>query len=329
MTVVVPTLAADFTLVECVRSLVAQRYGSLTIVVVDNSGKARVREGARLPATVAIVENAGNVGFGEAINQGWRHAPAAFLATLNDDAAADPDWLSELVRAAGEDPAIGMCASQVRLAGSGRLDSAGMLIAADGSSKQRGHSAGPDAFARAEEVLLPSGSAALYRGEMFDRLGGFDRDFFLYCEDTDLGLRARWSGWRCVYVPTAVVEHRYSHSAGRASALKAYYVERNRLALLVKTFPARALLQAPAASLARYLWHAWYMLQGRGAASEFQQRGSGAALVWFVLKAHGWLFWNLPALLRKRARLERRIPAAAFCRLLRAHRIPVREVAAL
>ena len=74
---------------------------------------------------------------------------------------------------------------------------------------------------------------------MLEEIGGFDDDFFLYCEDTDLGLRARWAGWKCLYVPEAVVEHHYSHSAGRASPLKAYYVERNRLFVLVKNFPGR------------------------------------------------------------------------------------------
>ena len=49
---------------------------------------------------------------------------------------------------------------------------------------------------------------------MLEEIGGFDEDFFLYCEDTDVGLRARWAGWTCLYVPEAVVEHRYSHSAG-------------------------------------------------------------------------------------------------------------------
>ena len=72
---------------------------------------------------------------------------------------------------------------------------------------------------------------------MLDEIGLFDESFFLYCEDTDLGLRARWAGWECGYVPGAVVEHRYSHSAGRASPLKAYYVERNRLYTVIKNFP--------------------------------------------------------------------------------------------
>ena len=81
------------------------------------------------------------------------------------------------------------------------LDSAGMLIAADGSSKQRGHGEPPANIRAASDALFPSGSAALYRRKMLDEIGLFDERFFLYCEDTDLGLRARWAGWECAYVP--------------------------------------------------------------------------------------------------------------------------------
>src|SRR5689334_21572612 len=146
-----------------------------------------------------------------------------------------------------------MCASQVRLYGENQLDSAGMLIAGDGSSKQRGHLSPSKSFSEPEEVLLPSASAAMYRRAMLDQAGWFDDDFSMYCEDTDLGLRGRWAGWKCLYAPDAVVEHRYSHSAGRASPLKAYYVERNRLFVLVKNFPTVTLLRAPFVAFARYV----------------------------------------------------------------------------
>ena len=129
--------------------------------------------------------------------------------------AARPSALDRsAARAIERRPDAGMCASQVRLFGEHRLDSAGMLVARDGSSKQRGNGRPPEDFPVAEETLFPSGSAALYRRAMLDAIGAFDSRFFLYCEDTDLGLRARWAGWKCLYVPEAVVEHHYSHSAG-------------------------------------------------------------------------------------------------------------------
>jgi GT2 family glycosyltransferase len=254
------------------------------------------------------------------------------LATLNDDAVAHPDWLGALVSVLDSDPAVGMCASQVRLFGEENLDSAGMLIGADGSSKQRGHCSPCHLFGRREEVLFPSASAALYRRAMLDQVGPFDDDFFLYCEDTDLGLRARWGGWKCLYVPEAVAEHHYSHSAGRASALKAYYVERNRLFVLVKNFPTAMLLRAPFVTLARYWWHLVWMLRGRGTAARFRKEGNSALrMVWFVIQAHLELLRYGRKLWRKRQEIRRsaRLSSAAFSKLLRAHAIDARQVAEL
>lgn len=331
VTVVVPTLSADFTLLECIRSLARQSFRDFETIVVDNSGRALVSKHAEVSSSARIIENSRNLGFGAAINQGLRQSNAQFLATLNDDAIAHPAWLSELVSAASQSESVGLCASQVRLLEDGRIDSAGMVIAADGSSKQRGHGCDPAEFSSKEEVLLPSGSAALYRRVMLSEIGGFDETFFLYCEDTDVGLRARWAGWRCMYVPTAIVEHRYSHSAGRASALKAYYVERNRLFLIVKNFPARSLAIAPFASIVRYVWHLIFMLQGKGTASQFRRQGSSLELAWLVALAYAALIRHASALLRQRhsIRANARISTGDFAALLRQYSIPVKQVAAL
>jgi GT2 family glycosyltransferase len=331
VSVVIPTLAADSRLRECLESLERQTRRDFEVIVVDNSGQSLVRRKG-VARGVRVIENPRNAGFGGAINQGFEASSAPFLATLNDDAAAHPRWIEALAGALERRSDAGMCASQVRLFGEHRLDSAGMLVARDGSSKQRGNGRPPEDFPVAEETLFPSASAALYRRAMLEAIGAFDSRFFLYCEDTDLGLRARWAGWKCLYVPDAVVEHHYSHSAGGASPLKAYYVERNRLFVLVKNFPAGMLLAAPFASLTRYLWHAWYLLEGRGSAARFRAEGNaGPKMVWYVLRAHAALLGHLPRLWRERREIRRRarITPAVFRHLLRSHSISARKVAAL
>jgi len=328
--VVIPTLTADARLQECLESLGRQTLQNFEVIIVDNSGTGLVRKrivsgGAR------VIENDRNAGFGAAINQGFQASAAPYLVTLNDDAVAHREWLEALLRAIENRPDVGMCASQVRLFGEQRLDSAGMLIARDGSSKQRGHGRRPEDFPVTEEVLLPSGSAALYRRTMLEQIGGFDPEFFLYCEDTDLGLRARWAGWKCLYVAGAVVEHHYSHSAGAASSLKAYYVERNRLFVLAKNFPAPMILTSPIVTLARYLWHALYLLQGTGSAARFRAEGNaGPKMLWYVLKAHATLLGHARRLFRARReiRLHARVTPAVFRHLLRTHSISVRRLAA-
>jgi GT2 family glycosyltransferase len=225
-------------------------------------------------------------------------------------------------------PDVGMCASCVQLQDGSGMDSAGMLICADASSTQRGHGLPVSQFAQAEEVLLPSGSAAIYRRTMLTATGAFDPDFFLYCEDTDLGLRAVRAGWRCRYVPDAKVEHRYSHSAGRASSLKAYYVERNRLWVAIKNFPLGMLAAAPFVTVARYFWHAVFLTQGRGKAAQFAE-GGAMKLAWLVLRAHLATLAELPALLAKRRAIlaTSRLTSAEFERILRRHAIPAKQVA--
>ncbi len=328
---VIPTLTAGEPLEQCLRSLEGQTFQDFEVVVIDNSSKGLARD-AIAGGSARVIENPCNVGFGAAVNQGFRASRAQFIATLNDDAVAQPGWLEALLRVLEPRPEAGMCASKVLLAGKGVLDSAGMLICPDGSSKQRGHGRPASEFSAPEDVLLPSGSAALYRRAMLEETGGFDEDFFLYSEDTDLGLRARWAGWRCLYAPDAVVEHRYSHSAGRASPLKAYYVERNRLFLLVKNFPAYALVEAPFAALSRYWWHLVSLRTGRGAAAQFRTEGNnGWKLGWIVLRAHFVLLLYVWGLVKKRRRIRRsaKLTPADFCRVLRQYSISPREVAAL
>ncbi len=326
VTVVVPTLAADETLDECLASLDGQTFSDFEVIVVDNSGRRAAKSNGR----VRVIANDRNVGFGAAVNQAFRQSAARYLAVLNDDATAHPGWLKGLVEAIEPRPDVGMCASQVRHASDGSLDSAGMLLCLDGSSKQRGHLESPAAYPRKQEALLPSGSAALYRREMLEEIGLFDESFFLYCEDTDLGLRARWAGWECLYVPDAVVEHRYSHSSGRASALKAFYAERNRLFVIFKNFPALDLLLVPFYAMSRYFWHFIYALGGRGKAGEFQRDGGGfLRLPWYVVRGHIELVARFPEILRQRRRMKRRLTAKQFRRLIRRYSISPRQVAAL
>ena len=327
---VVPTLAADARLSECLAALERQTLAGVEVIVVDNSGKRLVSN--EIEAKWRVIRNSRNAGFGEAINQGLRASTAPFLATLNDDAVADPKWLAASLAALQARPDAGMCATRVRFFGEDRIDSAGMLVAADGSSKQRGHDRPLSDFPVAEEGLFPSGSAAVFRRSLLEELGGYDPDFFLYCEDTDLGLRARWAGWKCLYVPEAMVEHHYSHSAGRASAVKAYYVERNRLFVLAKNFPLGMTWKSPFVTLARYFWHAAYLAQGRGSAARFRAEGNASPMMlWYILRAHLALLPAAPRLLRQRReiRAKARITPAIFRHLMRSYSISARRIAAL
>jgi GT2 family glycosyltransferase len=326
--IAIPTLSAGEHLNECLRSLENQTFRDFEVTVIDNGGNSfSVPDGLSYPCRV--LKPGANVGFGAAINLAAHTSGAPLVATLNDDTEPDPTWMAALVREMRSDTRAGMCASRIRFSESGKLDSAGMLICLDGSSKQRGHGTTPDAWTQPEDVLLPSACAALYRRQMLEEVGYFDEDFFLYCEDTDLGLRAQWAGWGCRYAPDATVRHHYSGTAGAFSLLKARHVERNRLWVALKNFPAGLLILAPAVSLWRYFWQAIAVRRGRGAASGFV--GSGHSLTTalsILVRAHVETLGALPRLLKKRRAMRplRKVRSAEFIRLVFRHRITAREL---
>ena len=66
------------------------------------------------------------------------------------------------------------------------------------------------------EVDWVSGATLVIRGELLDRIGGFDPEYFMFCEDVDLGWRAWKLGYKVVYLPTAVITHAIGHSTDKA-----------------------------------------------------------------------------------------------------------------
>ncbi len=330
VTVVIPTLSAGPRLAACLEALAAQSLREFDVVVVDNSGEGRARPLTAVAPATRLLENPRNRGFGGAVNQGIRDSVSPFVATINDDTVPEPEFLAELVTAMERNPRAGICAPCVLLMDGGLLDSAGMLLAADCSSRQRGHSEPPLRFREPDEILLASGSAVLYRRAMLDEIGGFDEAFFMYCEDTDLSLRAQWAGWQAFYVPTAIIRHAWSASAGRGSALKAMYVERNRLFTAVKNLPARALWKVPFYAAARYFWHLEHLRRGAGEAARFQRSGGSVwQLAWYVVRAHAALVAALPRLIRQRRRIREsaRVSSAEMLAKLKRHSVGIRQVA--
>lgn len=346
VTIAIPTLAAGPLLASCLDALNSQIFRDFEVVVINNGNSAVVLPRRPLSFAYSIISPGSNIGFGAAINLAARASSSAYVAALNDDTEPCPAWLLSLVREMEAEPLAGMCASRIEMrrgaapdtasdpasdtASDPALDSAGMMICFDGSSKQRGHSQPPGSFPRSEEVLLPSGCAALYRRVMLEEIGLFDEDYFLYCEDTDLGLRGRWAGWRCRYVPEAVVYHHYSQTAGAVSVMKARFVERNRLWVALKNFPGPLLLLVPFVSLVRYFWQFSAAQGTRGAAAEFIRSGnSWAGAAGILLRAHWETLLQLPVLLKKRAeiRRKRRLGSFEFARLMYRFHISAKDLA--
>jgi GT2 family glycosyltransferase len=249
---------------------------------------------------------------------------------LNNDAEADPAWLKELCKAFEHGPDVGMAASKIlNYQDPRRIDKAGHLIYPDGQNRGRG-SGEIDAgqYDKIEETLWPDGCAAMYRRAMLDEIGGFDEDFFAYADDAELGLRGRIAGWRCIYVPTAVVRHHRGSTLGVNSLSRVELIERNRVLLAAKLFPWSLLWLNGAYYLARLSAGMWAALRSRGELSRFPGASSKLGLAMAMLKGDLAALRMLPAILRKRKEIGRirKLSPGEVRRLIMTHRISLRAL---
>ena len=256
---------------KCLASLLAQDYPNFEIIAVDNGSDTdlHAKIGNEFP-TVKWLRLEKNLGFAGGNNAGMQIASGKYIALINNDAIADPAWLTYLVLAAGSDTHIGAVASMVIDGNNPEiLDSCGVSIALDGMSRQAIQGYPCSLKQKQRRVLAFSGCACLINREALKQAGYFDENFFAYCEDTDLSLRIIQTGWDIITEPKAKVTHYYSRTGGAFSLKKVFWIERNHYWVAIKNFPMPLLIALPFVTGWRFIYQVYALASKRGKIATF------------------------------------------------------------
>jgi GT2 family glycosyltransferase len=277
-----------------------------------------------------LIRNSENRGFCAANNQGFLASDSEFVALLNNDAEAEPAWLEKLTSAFHGRPDVGMAASKILVhEDPRRIDKAGHLIYPDGQNRGRGSGElDQGQYDRVEEVLWPDGCAAMYRRAMLDEIGGFDEDFFAYADDAELGLRARIAGWKCQYIPGAVVRHHRGATLGVRSSRRLELIERNRVLLAVKLFPWSLLWWNPLYYALRLGAGVWAAITGQGEVGKYPGVRGKISAALAMLRGDWQALWLIPRMLAKRGEMARirKLSPREVRKLILDHRISLQQL---
>jgi GT2 family glycosyltransferase len=272
-----------------------QRYRDFRVVVVDNGSAdgspAWLRDSWPEVEVVALAEN---IGVTRALNVCAHSADSELVALLNNDLELDPGALGALVEAMDADPEAGSAAPKLcDFRERGVIDGAGDLFLWRGHGHRRGHGERDRGqYDQPGEIFGACGGASVYRRVALQSVGGFDESFGAYFEDVDWSLRAQLAGWRCRYVPSAVVFHMGSATLGRElNDFTRYHLWRNGIWVVLKGLPVATLLR-----------HAPELLTGQAI---------NLAAAWWDRKLEVW--WHavrdalaaLPRVLGERRRIQR------------------------
>ncbi len=307
LSVVIVTHNSRLAVEPTVRALGAQLREDDELIVVDNASSdgcaAAVRE---LAPEAIVIETGANLGFAAACNQGARAASGELLCLLNPDAVPAPGWRDAIELPLTEGRGWAAWQGLVTCAGGTEINTRGGVvhftgIAWAGGSGERVGEAGEEAMRAQTQPGFVSGACLALPRATYLAAGAMASEFFLYHEDVDLSLRLRLRGGRLGVESRARVDHAYEFAKG---SQKWQWLERNRWATLIRTYPALLLALLAPALLATEL--ALIAVAARGG--------------WLDEKVAAWrttVVW-LPRLLRERREIQRgrSVGAAAFASTL-------------
>ena len=270
------------------------------VIVVDNRSTDGTVELARgLAPSAVVIETGDNLGFAAGCNRGAARASGELLVLLNPDAVPEPGWRDGIERPLAEEREWSAWQALVTADGGRTLNTRGGVVHFTGIS-WAGGAGRPLAELPAaaslglEDPGFVSGACLAIPRAAYEQAGALPEEFFLYHEDVDLSLRLRLAGGKLGVEPAARVDHDYEFEKGAA---KWRYLERNRWATLIRTYPGALLaLLAPAL-----------------VATELALLPASLAGGWFGQKLRAWAdTWrSLPRLVRERRAIQARRTVSA------------------
>lgn len=260
---------------DCLKSLQDIKCDSfeMEIVVVDNGSTddsiSKIKNhpaggGTKIKTNIKdfkFILNSANLGFAEGNNVGIKYAlenGADYVCLLNNDTRVDPDFLKELIKTGESDEKIGLVGGKIyfekgyEFHGDRHKEKekgkiiwyAGGLI--DWNNVYTTHRGVDEIDSGQFEVEVETdyvnGCLAFIKKEVFEKIGLFDKKYFLYFEDADLSIRAKKAGFKLFYCPASKIWHLNSGSSASGSGLHDYFITRNRMLFGMKFAPFRSKL---------------------------------------------------------------------------------------
>lgn len=277
---------------NCISSVLSQTYHKYDVMVVDNASTDGTPEFIKNEfPQVKLIENEINLGYAGGNNVGFEKSTGKYIAVLNPDTVVDKNWLKELIQPMGRNPIIAVTVSKsLNYDNKDMIDDCGITLHFTGLSFARGLLEKNERFNEPEYIGGLSGTGFLIRKEIIEKLGGFDQDFFMYCEDTELSWRIHFAGYKILYVPTSLFYHKH---ISEIPSWKYFYLERNRYLMLLKHCSFKFLvLLAPALVLTEIVAWGFAILKGK-------------EYVMNKLRAYWWILRNVDVVRKKHCKAQK------------------------
>jgi hypothetical protein len=241
--IVIPTFNGKKLLADCLSSIENQTEKNFEVIVIDNGSNDQTADFLHQNfSKVKIITLKKSAGFAKPVNLGIKASKGNYIFLLNNDVVLDQRCLAEIARRFDSQRDFDFCACLMLDKTGKKIDSVGNGFSWWGRAYPIGRGEIPQKYQKETFVFGASGGAAIFKREVFAKIGLLDEDFYAYFEDVDFSFRAQLAGFRCLFVPKAIVYHQGSATFRPDSFKMRYIGDRNKDWVIFKNYPGKFIL---------------------------------------------------------------------------------------
>lgn len=218
-----------------------------SIEVVQEINTNILTRGISQPARIFEYEE--NYGFAEGYNRAISQVDSEYVVLLNSDVEVTGNWLNPLINYMDKHHEVAACQPKILSWRSKEAGDSKVLFehagAAGGHLDYLGYpycrgrimdyvEEDYGQYDKVETCFWASGACLCVRTEVYEALGGLDKDFFAHMEEIDLCWRMNSRSWWVACVPQSVVYHVGGASLNYGNPRKTYLNFRNNLLMIYK-----------------------------------------------------------------------------------------------
>ena len=289
---------------RCIKSVLSSKAKSQEIILVDNnstqSDVATLKK--QFGKKIIILALKKNYGPSRARNEGVKVSHGKYIAFLDNDTQVHPDWANHAIKEFKSNKNIGIIQCKLLLLKEPtKIDYVGEYIGQNGFLVQRAKGGEVDKgnFTKKVDLLAAKSAGMFITKEAFISAGGFDNDYFIYVEETDLGWRSWLKGYRTVFLPSSIVFHEFGTSTvilskAQNSYNAKFHGSKNYVLTLIKNLGTISLIKILPLHIVLWVGMSAYIFF----------RGDFKSSLWIV-KGLGWNVINLKKSLKKRRKIQK------------------------
>ena len=278
-------------ILNCLKSIFKNNYPNYEIIVVDNNSTdgsiEAIWENYKSKKNLQVLNLKKNFGPAYARNQGVKKARGEYLGFLDNDTFVHPDWIKNAIPEFEKNQKLGIVQCKLLLANEkNKIDYVGEFLGQNGFLIQiaKGGDEDKGQFEQKMPIMAAKSAGMFIRKKVFDQIGGFDGDYFIYVEETDLGWRSWLAGYETLLIPKSIVYHESGTSTvilgkSRTDFNSKFHGTKNYILTLFKNLGTFNLWRILSVHIFLWIGLAWFMLL----------LGKRKQFLWI----HQGIFWNV------------------------------------